>query len=67
MGQKLAERLIALQEQEVAALIKQETGKVLRAKGKKSHSHEPVRQSDMRITMTQKSGGATIHLTSNWE
>jgi len=35
MGQKLAERLIALQEQEVAAPIKQETGKVLRSKGKK--------------------------------
>ena len=32
---KLAERLIALQEQEVAAPIKQETGKVLRSKGKK--------------------------------
>ena len=45
MGQKLAERLIALQEQEVAAPIKQETGKVLRSKGKKNHSHEPVRQS----------------------
>jgi predicted nucleotidyltransferase len=44
---KLAERLIALQEQEVAAPIKQETGKVLRSKGKKSHSHEPVRQSDI--------------------
>jgi methanogenic corrinoid protein MtbC1 len=47
MGQKLAERLIALQEQEVAAPIKQETGKVLRSKGKKNHSHEPVRQSDI--------------------
>ena len=35
MGQKLAERLIALQEQEVAAPIKQDTGKVLRSKGKK--------------------------------
>ena len=44
---KLAERLIALQEQEVAAPIKQETGKVLRSKGKKNHSHEPVRQSDI--------------------
>jgi hypothetical protein len=69
MGQKLTERLLALQEQEIAAPIKQETGKVLRSKGKKV----TVTSRLSKVTYErayyygQTSSGATIHLTSSWE